>query len=188
MKKIAIFASGSGTNFEVLAKKILNKEIKAELVLLFSDKRDAYALTRAENLGIAHLSFSLKEFENKLAYEQELLKIMRKKQIDLIVLAGYMRIVGKTLLEAFPNKIINIHPAYLPEFPGAHAINDAWEAGVFQSGVTVHYIDEGIDTGAIIEQIRVRIDRENDTIESFEERIHQAEYELYPKVIQKLVE
>ncbi|SKA06516.1 phosphoribosylglycinamide formyltransferase-1 [Pilibacter termitis] len=185
--RFAVFASGSGTNFEKIAQAVQQSKITGELAFLFCDKKNAFALKRAEKLGVPSIAFSIKEFENKKEYEREILRLLEKEQVDFIVLAGYMKIIGETLLHAFPQKILNIHPAYLPEFPGANGILDAWNEGVAQSGVTVHFVDEGIDTGQIIEQVRVPI-MENDTIETFEERIHQAEYKLYPRVIQKYIE
>ncbi len=177
--KLAVFASGSGTNFENLVKQGI------PIAFLFTDKRDAKALKRAEKLGITAHTFELKEYENKAAYETELLKLLAQYEIDLIVLAGYMKIVSPTLLQAYEGKIINIHPAYLPEFPGAHGIEDAWNAGVAQSGVTIHWVDSGVDTGKVIKQVRVpRL--ADDTIDSFEERIHEAEYQLYPEVLECL--
>ncbi|MFC5631469.1 MULTISPECIES: phosphoribosylglycinamide formyltransferase [Streptococcus] len=179
MKKIAVFASGSGSNFQVLAEQF-------PIALLFSDKKNAYALERAKNLGVPSYTFELKEFENKVAYEEAIVELLDKHQIDLVVLAGYMKIVCNTLLSAYEGRIINIHPAYLPEFPGAHGIEDAWKADVSQSGVTVHWVDAGVDTGQIIKQVRVpRLI--NDTIETFEARIHETEYKLYPEVIRELV-
>lgn len=179
IKKIAVFASGNGSNFQVLAEQF-------SIALLFTDKKNAYALERAKNLGVPSYSFELKDFEDKAAYETALVDLLDKNQIDLVVLAGYMKIVGSTLLSVYEGRIINIHPAYLPEFPGAHGIEDAWEAGVAESGVTVHYVDAGVDTGQIIKQIRVpRL--ADDTIETFEARIHEAEYVLYPEVVRELV-
>lgn len=178
-KKIAVFASGSGSNFQVIAEQF-------PVEFLFSDKRAAYVLERAEKLGVASYTFELKEFENKVAYEEAIVALLDKHEIDLVVLAGYMKIVSSTLLSAYEGRIINIHPAYLPEFPGAHGIEDAWKAGVSQSGVTVHWVDSGVDTGQVIKQVRVpRLP--NDTIETFETRIHETEYQLYPEVIRELV-
>lgn len=174
-KKLAVFASGNGSNFQVLAEQF-------PIALLFADKKKAYALERAEKLGVPSYSFELKDFEDKVAYETALVDLLNQHQIDLVVLAGYMKIVGPTLLSAYEGHIINIHPAYLPEFPGAHGIQDAWEAGVAESGVTVHYVDAGVDTGQIIKQVRVPRLPE-DTIETFEARIHEAEYKLYPEVL-----
>ncbi|MGT2960794.1 phosphoribosylglycinamide formyltransferase [Streptococcus caballi] len=178
MKKIAVFASGNGSNFQVIAEQF-------PVDFVFSDHRDAYVLERAEKLGVTAYSFELKEFDNKVAYEEAIVALLEEYDIDLVCLAGYMKIVGPTLLAAYEGRIINIHPAYLPEFPGAHGIEDAWEAGVDQSGVTIHWVDSGVDTGKVIKQVRVpRL--ADDTIESFEARIHEAEYQLYPEVLEEL--
>lgn len=178
MKRIAVFASGYGSNFQVIAENF-------PVAFVFSDHRDAYVLERAQNLDVASYAFELKEFDNKAAYEKALVDLLDEHQIDLVCLAGYMKIVGPTLLAAYEGRIINIHPAYLPEFPGAHGIQDAWDAGVAESGVTIHYVDSGVDTGKIIHQVRVpRL--ETDTIETFETRIHEAEYKLYPQVLKEL--
>ncbi|OFN55828.1 MULTISPECIES: phosphoribosylglycinamide formyltransferase [unclassified Streptococcus] len=177
-KKIAVFASGNGSNFQVIAE-----EFPVEFV--FSDHRDAYVLERADKLGVLSYAFELKEFENKAEYEEAIVNLLAQHQIDLVCLAGYMKIVGPTLLTAYQGRIINIHPAYLPEFPGAHGIEDAWNAGVTESGVTIHWVDSGVDTGKVIKQVRIpRL--VHDTIESFEERIHAAEYQLYPQVLESL--
>ncbi len=178
MKKIAVFASGNGSNFQVIAEQF-------PVEFVFSDHRDAYVLERAEKLGVTAHAFELKEFDSKVDYEKAIVALLEKYDIDLVCLAGYMKIVGTTLLKAYEGRIINIHPAYLPEFPGAHGIDDAWEAGVDQSGVTIHWVDSGVDTGTVIKQVRVpRLG--GDTIESFEARIHENEYKLYPEVLESL--
>ncbi|WP_302189005.1 phosphoribosylglycinamide formyltransferase [uncultured Streptococcus sp.] len=178
MKKIAVFASGNGSNFQVIAEQF-------PVAFVFSDHRDAYVLERAEKLGVPAHAFELKEFDNKTAYEDAIVALLEQYDIDLVCLAGYMKIVSPTLLKAYEGRIINIHPAYLPEFPGAHGIEDAWEAGVSQSGVTIHWVDSGVDTGQIIKQVRVpRL--ADDTIDSFEARIHDHEYQLYPEVLESL--
>lgn len=177
-KKIAVFASGNGSNFQVIAEQF-------PVEFLFADKREAYVLERAQNLGVTSYTFELKEFADKATYEQAIVDLLDKYGIDLVVLAGYMKIVSHTLLSAYEGRIINIHPAYLPEFPGAHGIEDAWNAGVSQSGVTVHWVDAGVDTGQVIKQVRVpRL--ADDTIEIFEARIHETEYQLYPEVLESL--
>ncbi|MFZ1655886.1 MAG: phosphoribosylglycinamide formyltransferase, partial [Lactococcus raffinolactis] len=112
--------------------------------------------------------------------------LLAQYDIDLIVLAGYMKIVSPTLLQAYEGRIINIHPAYLPEFPGAHGIEDAWRAGVTESGVTIHYVDAGVDTGQIIAQRRVPV-LPDDTLETFEARVHEMEYVLYPEVLKAIL-
>ena len=178
MKKIAVFASGNGSNFQVIAEQF-------PVEFVFSDHRDAYVLERADKLGVKSYAFELREFDSKAAYEQAIVDLLEEHQIDLVCLAGYMKIVGPSLLGAYEGRIINIHPAYLPEFPGAHGIEDAWQAGVSESGVTIHWVDSGVDTGKIIQQVRVpRL--VDDTIERFEERIHAAEYQLYPQVLESL--
>lgn len=178
MKKIAVFASGNGSNFQVIAEQF-------PVEFVFSDHRDAYVLERAGKLGVKSYAFELREFDSKAAYEQAIVDLLEEHQIDLVCLAGYMKIVGPTLLGAYEGRIINIHPAYLPEFPGAHGIKDAWQAGVSESGVTIHWVDSGVDTGKIIQQVRVPRLAE-DTLESFEKRIHTAEYQLYPQVLESL--
>ncbi|MCP1640359.1 phosphoribosylglycinamide formyltransferase-1 [Streptococcus gallinaceus] len=175
-KKIAVFASGNGSNFQVIAEQF-------PVEFVFSDHRNAYVLERAEQLGVPSYAFELKEFDSKADYEEAIVELLAEHEIDLVVLAGYMKIVGSTLLSAYEGRIINIHPAYLPEFPGAHGIEDAWNAGVAESGVTVHWVDSGVDTGKIIKQVRVPCSAD-DTIEIFEARIHEAEYQLYPEVLE----
>lgn len=177
-KKIAVFASGNGSNFQIIAEQF-------PVEFVFSDHRTAYVLQRAQDLGVPSYAFELKEFEDKVDYETALVELLDQHQIDLVCLAGYMKIIGPTLLSAYEGRIINIHPAYLPEFPGAHGIQDAWEAGVAESGVTIHWVDSGVDTGQVIKQVRVpRLP--DDTIDTFESRIHEAEYSLYPEVLREL--
>ena len=184
--RIAVLASGNGSNFEVIAQAIKDKKIEAELVLLFSDHHDAYVLERGKKFGVPCESFELKEFSDKKSYETALLELLKRYEVELVVLAGYMRIIGNDLLEAFPNRIINIHPALLPNFPGLHGIKDAYEAGVKETGVTIHYVDSGVDTGPIIAQGKVQV-AESDCLEDLEKKIHQVEHQLYPQVLAEIV-
>ena len=184
--RIAVLASGNGSNFDAIAKAIKNEQIKAELTLLFCDQKDAYVIERAKKLNIPMVTFSPKCFGSKANYEAELLHLLEEEHIDWVILAGYMRIVGPTLLEAYKNRMINIHPSLLPEFPGLHGIKEAFEAKVPETGVTIHYVDNGIDTGPIIAQEQVRIES-TDTIDSLEKKIHQVEHELYPKVLARIL-
>ena len=179
-KRIAVFASGNGSNFQVIAEQF-------PVEFVFSDHRDAYVLERAKNLGVASHAFELKEFDNKEAYEEAIVKLLDEHQIDLVCLAGYMKIVGPTLLAAYEGRIINIHPAYLPNFPGAHGIRDAYEAKVSFTGVTVHYVDEGVDTGEIIHQEKIDIDP-SWSLDTLEEHVHALEYQMFPGVIQTICE
>ena len=184
--RVAILASGNGSNFEALAHQFQAGLLPGELAFVFSDHHDAYVLERAQRLNVRAFSFEVKEFENKAAYEKALLQLLQEQQIDLIVLAGYMRIIGQTLLSHYSNRILNIHPSLLPSFPGLHGIKDAYEYGVKVTGVTVHLVDDGVDTGPIIAQEPVMILPE-DSLESLEEKIHQTEHRLYPKVLRDVL-
>lgn len=187
MMRIAIFASGNGSNFEAIAQSIEKKEIKGEIAVLFCDQKNAYVLERAAKYQVPARTFSPKDFTNKAAYEDEIKRLMHAFDVELIVLAGYMRIVGPTLLEAFPKKIINLHPSLLPSFPGLHGIRDAFNYGVKVSGITIHYIDEGVDTGPIIAQATTKVTDE-DTLEILEEKIHKLEHYWYPKVLGEIMQ
>lgn len=187
MVNIAVFASGSGTNFETILQHIEDGSLPVQCQCLIVDKEQAYARTRAQQHQIEDYYFNPKSYPNKEAYEKDILKVLKDKNVDLIVLSGYMRFIGKVLLKAYPKAIINLHPAYLPEFPGAHSIQDAFEAGVSQTGVTVHYVDEGVDTGPIIRQERVPIDP-NWNLETLEEHVHAMEYDLFWQVIKSVAE
>lgn len=184
MVNIAIFASGNGSNFE----NIINAIQKGSLLgvtcrLLVVDKEHAYAIERAKKLHIPWMYVNPKGFEDKAGYETCIMEKLKEYEVDVIVLAGYMRFIGNVLLENYPNRIINLHPAYLPSFPGAHSIQDAYEAKAEFTGVTVHYVDEGVDTGEIIHQEKIVIDPAW-TLETLEEHVHAMEYDLFPRVIQ----
>lgn len=183
--KVAIFASGSGSNFEAIVQGVQRGDLALEIVLLFCDQPDAYVIERAKKLNIPVKAFSPKEFSDRGTYEVEIIRILASCEVEFIVLAGYMRLIGSGLLGAYPQKIINIHPSLLPAFPGLHGIRDAFEAGVSKTGVTIHYIDEGIDTGPIIAQEEVTILPEDD-LATLEKRIHQVEHRLYVEVLKKL--
>ncbi|MCA5012603.1 MULTISPECIES: phosphoribosylglycinamide formyltransferase [unclassified Enterococcus] len=184
--KLAVFASGNGSNFQVIAEAVEAGTIPGEISLLFCDKKDAYVIQRARNLSIPVISFSPKDFESKEIYEAELLHLLEEEQIDLIILAGYMRIIGATLLEVFANRIINIHPSLLPDFPGLTGIKDAFESGVKKTGVTIHFVDAGVDTGPIIAQESVAIEAD-DTLSDLEKKIHAIEHRLYPTVLAQVI-
>lgn len=184
--KIAVFASGNGSNFQALVDYFKKNQLSATIEWLFCDQPQAYVLQRAKKAQVPITCFSPKEFASKMEYEQAILKELAKREIDLIVLAGYMRIVGEGLLSVYENKMINIHPSLLPNFPGLHGIRDAFEAGVKETGVTVHYIDRGVDTGPIIRQEKVLIEKE-DTLATLEQKIHQIEHQIFPEVIANIV-
>ncbi|MCQ6277020.1 phosphoribosylglycinamide formyltransferase [Bacillus sp. V3B] len=185
MKKIAVFASGSGTNFQAIIDAIKEGALEAHIGLLICDRKGAQCLKRAELEGIPTFAFSAKDYADKASYEQDILQKLQEQNIEFIVLAGYMRLIGHTLLSAFRGHIVNIHPSLLPAFPGKDAIGQALAAKVPTTGVTVHFVDEGMDTGPIIEQKAVTVN-ENDTKENLEEKIHAVEHKLYPAVLQRL--
>lgn len=185
--RIAVYASGNGSNFQAIAEAIASKQVDATICFLFCDNPKAYVIERAKKLGVPFKVFSPRNYENRAAYERELLNQLELHAVDLIVLAGYMRIIGPTLLRAYANRILNIHPSLLPSFPGKSSIQDAFDANEKETGVTVHFVDEGVDTGPIIAQEKVIILPE-DTLDSLEDRIHQVEHRLFPQVIQKVIE
>lgn len=185
MKKIAVFASGSGTNFQAIIDSIKNGQLKAEIKLLVCDRPNAYCIERAVKEEIPSFVFSTKAYTEKQDYERDILQKLIDSNVEYIILAGYMRLIGPTLLKPFENRIINIHPSLLPAFPGKDAIGQALEAKVKTSGVTIHFVDEGMDTGPIIEQQAVEL-CDNETIESLQEKIHAIEHQLYPAVLQKV--
>lgn len=185
MRKIAIFASGSGSNFQAIVDAVAAGQLLTEVALLVCDRPGALVVERAERSLIPSFSFSPKNYPSKQEYEWAILGELRKREVDFIVLAGYMRLIGPTLLHEFAGRIVNIHPSLLPAFPGKDAIGQALEAKVKESGVTVHFVDEGMDTGPIIEQRQVTIDK-NETKETLQNKIHQIEHQLYPTVLQNL--
>ena len=185
MKKIAVFASGSGTNFQAIVDAVKSGAMEASIELLVCDKKGAYCLERAEAAGIPTFTFTAKEHKDKAAYEEVILQKLKEYNVEFIVLAGYMRLIGHNLLSAFQGKIVNIHPSLLPSFPGKDAIGQALAAGVKTSGVSIHFVDEGMDTGPIIDQQSVEL-VEGETLESLQDKIHAVEHRLYPAVLQRL--
>lgn len=187
MAKIAVFASGSGSNFQALADLERAGSSAYEIALLVSDQPDAYVVERAKAMGVPVFSFRARDYANKDAYETAVIEKLVEHRVDYIVLAGYMRIVGSKLLDSYEGKMINLHPSLLPAFAGKDGIGDAYNYGVKISGVTVHFVDEGLDTGAIIAQEAVIID-ENDHLEDVKAKIHALEHQLLPKVVNQLVQ
>jgi phosphoribosylglycinamide formyltransferase-1 len=184
--KIAVFASGTGTNFSAILESIKSKQItNVEVVLLVSDNPEALAVCKAKDESIPVFTFKAKEYPHKQAYEEEILEKLTQGHVDLIVLAGYMRLLGHVLLKAYDGKIINIHPSLLPAFKGKDAIGQALDYGVKVTGVTVHYVDEGMDTGPIIAQKTVTI-VSDETRETLIKKIQEQEHRLLPEVIQSL--
>lgn len=186
MKNIAIFASGSGSNFQAILESYKNGELNARPVVCFCDKPGAFVIERARLFGVPTIVASPKDFPDKAAFETYICERMEDYDIELICLAGYMRLIGPTLLERYEKRIINIHPSLLPAFKGAHAIRDAFEYGVKIYGVTIHYVDETLDGGKIISQRAVPY--EGKDIDELESLIHQTEHKLYPETINKIID
>ena len=184
---VAVLASGSGTNLEAIARAIEDGELPAKIVLVLSDNPGAFALERARRRGIPTRVVLLSDYPDRPSYDREIVQALEEAQVDLVALAGYMKLAGPELVRAFSGRIMNIHPALLPSFPGTHGVRDALEHGVKVSGVTVHFVDEGLDTGPVIVQEAVPVE-EGDDEETLHNRIHQAEYRQYPKAIRLFAE
>lgn len=182
MINIAVLASGRGTNLQAIIDAIKAGQIDGKIKIVISDNPKAYALKRAKAYGIDNVAFPYKKYKNKEEYEQQIFDCLISYNIDLVVLAGYMRILGSGIIKEYRNRIINIHPALLPSFPGLYAHRQAIEYGVKISGCTVHFVDEGMDTGPIILQKAVEV-KQNDTEEDLSERILKYEHKLLPKAI-----
>lgn len=177
--RLAVFVSGSGTNLQA----IIDAGIPTvEIVLVLSNNPGAYALDRAKKHGIPAEVADHKNYSGREEYEKHVLELLEPYDVDLIALAGYMRILSPHFVKAYKNKIINIHPALLPSFPGMHAAKQALESGVKFTGCTVHFVDEGVDTGPIILQAVVPV-RDGDDEESLLERIHEEEHRIYPEAL-----
>lgn len=188
MVKIAVLASGRGSNFQSILDAITNGYIEnASIDILITDRSDAYAIERAKQNDIEVVYRDPSEFDTKDAYFSAIAALLTKRDIELIVLAGFMRIVKKPLIDAFPNKILNIHPALLPAFPGLHGQQQAHDYGVKIAGCTVHFVDEGMDTGPIIIQAAVPV-FSDDTEEALSERILKFEHKIYPYAVKLFVD
>jgi phosphoribosylglycinamide formyltransferase 1 len=186
MKKVAVFASGGGSNFQAIVDRVHSGELKADLAVLICDKPGAHVMERAKKARIPYFMISPKEYPNKAEYEEEIARMLHDRGVDFIVLAGYMRLIGPTLLKKYEGRIVNIHPSLLPAYPGKDAIGQALAAKAKWSGVTIHFVDEGMDTGPIIVQERVRV-AENETHESLQKKIQAIEHKLYPSILQMLL-
>ncbi|MED5016816.1 phosphoribosylglycinamide formyltransferase [Paenibacillus chibensis] len=181
--RIAVFASGEGSNFQALAEAATAGTLGgAEIALLVCDKPAAPVVHRAERLGIPAFIFKPKDYESREAYEREIVRRLEELQVDLIVLAGYMRLLTPVIVQQYAGRLINIHPSLLPAFPGKDAIGQALAYGVKLSGVTVHFVDEGMDTGPIIAQRALEV-ISGANAESFANAVHEVERELYPEVV-----
>ena len=180
--KLGVLASGRGSNLQAIIDAVEKKELDIEINMVISDKEEAYVLKRAQAHSISACYINPKSFISKEEYEAEMVKLLKEAGVNLLALAGYMRIVGSTLLNSFPNQVLNIHPALLPAFPGLDGQKQALEYGVCYSGCTVHFVDEGMDTGPIILQSVVPV-LADDTEDTLSARILAEEHKTYPKAI-----
>ncbi len=183
MKRISVLASGRGTNLEAILEAADKGKISGEVALVLSDQPEAQALDRARRRNIEALYLNPGEYRGREDYDRAVVERLKTAQIDLVALAGFMRLLSPYFINVFPMQIINIHPALLPAFPGLDGVEQALNYGVKVSGCTVHFVDEGLDTGPIILQEAVPVIQE-DTVETLHERIHAAEYRLYPTAIE----
>ncbi|MBQ2888458.1 MAG: phosphoribosylglycinamide formyltransferase [Firmicutes bacterium] len=185
--KIAVLASGSGSNLQAIIDEAAAGLLPVEIVMVLSDKPDAYALTRAEQAGIMTAVVLPKDYNTREEYDARVVKLLTLAGAEAVALAGYLRIVTKTLLDAFPGRVLNIHPALLPAFPGLHGQRQAFEYGVKVAGCTVHFVDEGLDSGPIILQAPVPV-LDDDDEETLTARILQQEHIIYPLALKLLAE
>jgi len=184
---IAVFASGRGSNFGAIIRAVKKGKIKAHLALLVCDQPGAGAIGRARRAGIKVALVKREDFSSKKDFEAVIIQNLQENKIDLIVLAGFMRLLSPEFVSGFKGRILNIHPALLPSFKGAKGLKDAFDYGIKMTGVTVHFVDEEMDHGPIILQKPVKIE-ENDTLETLEKKIHKAEHALYPEAIKLFTE
>ncbi|QGG46288.1 phosphoribosylglycinamide formyltransferase [Heliorestis convoluta] len=181
--KIGVLASGRGSNLQALLDAIEAGTVDGQVVLVVSDRQNAQALERASAKSIPAVHLSPKNYSDRAAYDRALAALFKERGAEAVVLAGYMRIISKSFLEAFPEKVVNIHPALLPAFPGLHGQKQALDYGVRYSGCTVHFVDEGMDTGPIILQAVVPVE-DDDTEETLAAKILKEEHRLLPQAIQ----
>jgi len=182
MTRIAVLASGGGTNLQSIIDAAEAGTLGGEVAIVISDRAGAFALQRAKKHGIKTSLITKADYPTREVYDKKLVEVLKENKIDLVALAGFMRIITKPLIEAFPMRIINIHPSLLPAFPGLHVQQKAIDYGVKFSGCTVHFVDEGVDTGPIIIQAVVPV-MDNDTDKSLSARILKEEHRIYPEAI-----
>ena len=184
---LAVLISGNGSNLQAIIDNIKSKDLKAEIKIVISNNKDAFGLNRASENGIRKIFIDHKDYDDRETYDAELIKNIEKENVDLIILAGFMRILSSKFIKAFPNKIINIHPSLLPKYPGLNTHKKVIENKDKEHGVTVHFVDEGLDSGSIIGFIRLKVNS-NEKENELENRIHKLEHYIYPKIISEFQE
>jgi phosphoribosylglycinamide formyltransferase-1 len=186
MKRIGILLSGRGSNFEAIARNVQAGRVPAEIAIVISNKEEALGLARAKEMGLATRFISSKGKERE-AFDREVVAVLKEYQVDLVCLAGFMRILSPYFIREFPRRILNIHPALLPSFPGVDAQKQALEYGVKWTGCTVHIVDEGVDTGPVVCQAAVPV-LDDDTVETLAARILKEEHRVYSEAVCLLIE
>jgi phosphoribosylglycinamide formyltransferase-1 len=181
--RIAVFASGSGTNFQAIVDAVASGKLDVSVELLVCDRPQAPVVERAKQAGVSAFVFYPRDYTSREQYEAEIIRHLEARQIDLIIMAGYMRLITDALVKPYYGKIINVHPSLLPAFPGVNAIAQAYSYGVKLTGVTVHFVDGGLDSGPVIAQRAIPVSDE-DSEAALTERIHALEHTLLPEAIQ----
>ena len=184
---LMLMASGTGSNVQALIDAVNHGQIQAEIVGVISDQPQAAVIQKAQAAGIESFISQPKDYNSRKDWEQSILDFCQARSSDLILLAGFMRILSADFLRHYPQQVVNIHPSLLPAFPGRQGIKDAYDYGVKITGVTIHYVDDGVDTGPIIAQESLKIDPNWD-LAQLESHIHQIEHQLYPATIEKLIQ
>ncbi|MDW7673014.1 MAG: phosphoribosylglycinamide formyltransferase [Bacillota bacterium] len=187
MMQVVVLASGKGSNLQAIIDAIAVEGLPVKIVGIISDNKSAYALQRGIKHSIPVYFLNPQDASSRTEYDQQLIELCQSLKPDYICLAGYMRLLGRNFVERFGNRIINIHPSLLPAFPGLNAQEQAYSYGVKVTGCTIHFVDQGMDTGPIIAQESVTVSDE-DTLERLSQRILEAEHRLYPKVLRLLAE
>jgi len=179
---IAVLASGKGTNLQAIIDALRNGRVKAAIAVVLSDNKEAYALKRAKEAGIEGIFVDPKAFDSKEDFDRELIKHLKRHEVGLVALAGYMRILSPCFIREYKNRIMNIHPALLPSFKGSDGVKDALDYGVKVTGATVHFVTDDLDAGPVISQSALEVD-EKDTEETLREKIHKEEHRIYPEAV-----
>ena len=185
--RLGVLISGSGTNLQAIIDRIAAGALDAEVAIVISSRPSAYGLKRAEAAGIQTMSLSKEVYADPITADEVIASTLVREKVDYVIMAGYMRMVHAPILRTFENRVVNLHPALLPSFKGAHAIQDAFDYGVKVTGVTVHFADDKYDCGPIIAQRALPV-REDWDVDTLEAHIHEIEHELYPDTIQLLAE
>jgi phosphoribosylglycinamide formyltransferase-1 len=181
-RRVGVLISGRGSNLQALIDAVAAGRLRAEIAVVISNRADAPGLARAQAAGIETLTVSHRDYQNRDAFETVLVRELRARQVALICLAGFMRLLGRTFLDAFPNAILNVHPSLLPSFPGVDAQRQAWEHGAKVAGATVHFVTGELDGGPIVRQDAVSVE-DDDTAETLAARILSVEHRIYPEAV-----